>query len=117
MSDLLRFARDKQAEKTRILNDNFRTTFLGGRVVMSAAVAELPLDVKASAILATQRFSHFDGANDPYGEHDFGAFELADLTFFWKIDYYNVDMTGGSENPADPEETTRVLTLMLNTDY
>jgi hypothetical protein len=27
--------------------------------------------------------------NDPYGEHDFGSFELAGEKFFWKIDYYD----------------------------
>src|ERR1700694_1918314 len=45
--------------KIAVLNDNLRTTFAGGQVVMTAAVNELPLDVKARVIRAVQSFSKF----------------------------------------------------------
>jgi len=38
--------------RTRLLNDNFRSTFVGGQVVMTRGVADLPLDVRARFILA-----------------------------------------------------------------
>ena len=107
----------KPADRIRILNDNFRTMFIGGQIVMTQGVAELPLDVKARIILAVQSFANFDVENDPHGEHDFGSFELAGETYFFKVDYYSPDLTSGSEDPADPEKTTRVLTIMCADEY
>jgi Protein of unknown function (DUF3768) len=52
-----------------------------------------------------------------HDEHDFGSFELGNNKFFWKIEYYDKSMTYGSQDPADPELTTRVLTVMLAEDY
>ena len=101
----------------RLLNDNFRSTFIGGRVVLTSGVSELPIDVKAKALLLVKTFKDFTADNDPHGEHDFGSFEVAGDKFFWKIDYYDVDCQCGSENPSDPDKTTRVLTIMLAEEY
>jgi hypothetical protein len=62
-------------------------------------------------------FDRFDRDNDPHGEHDFGNFDIADQRFFFKVDYYNLEMDGGSEDPADPAKTTRVLTVMKAEEY
>jgi hypothetical protein len=105
------------SRRIRVLNDNLRVTFLGGRIVTTAAVSELPIGVKAQAFLKVQRFSDFNGDNDPHGEHDFGSFEVAGEKFFWKIDYYDERCEFGSEDPADPEKTTRVLTIMFADEY
>jgi hypothetical protein len=107
----------QKAQSVRVLNDNFRSTFIGGQVVMTHGVSELPIDVKAEALLMVRSFNDFTEGNDPYGEHDFGSFEIAGDTFYWKIDYYDVDCRYGSEDPADPEKTTRVLTIMLASEY
>jgi hypothetical protein len=40
------------------------------------------------------------------------AIELAGRTYLFKVDYYAPDMEGGSEDPADPTKTTRVLTII-----
>ena len=101
----------------RVLNDNFRTTFLGGRVVLTSGVSELPIDTKAKLLLMVKTFDAFTNNNDPYREHDFGHVELDGETFYWKIDYYDPDCRYGSEDPSDPEKTTRVLTIMFAGEY
>jgi Protein of unknown function (DUF3768) len=108
----------KTSTRIRVLNDNFRSTFIGGQVVMSAGVADLPLGMRAQVVLKVQNFADFNEDNDPYGEHDFGSFEVAGETFFWKIDCYDsLCCVFGSEDPADPEKTTRVLTIMFAGEY
>jgi hypothetical protein len=107
----------KECDKIRVLNDNFRTTFIGGQLYLTIGVAELPIDVKAQALLLVKTFKDFTGDNNPHGEHDFGSFEVAGEKFFWKIDYYDLDRRYGSEDPCDPEKTTRVLTIMLAEEY
>ena len=105
------------AQQIRELNDRFRTTMTGGRVMLTAGVDALPSDVKAMVIRKVATFTEFTPENDPYGEHDFGNFELAGQKFFWKIDYYDVAMEFGSEDATDPAKTTRVLTIMLTSEY
>ncbi|MGA8614664.1 MAG: DUF3768 domain-containing protein [Xanthobacteraceae bacterium] len=109
-------ARDAAA-RVRVLNDNFRATFMGGRMLMTAGVNALPVDTKARVLLAVQSFDTFTEDNDPHHEHDFGSFEIEGETYFFKIDYYALDMDGGSEDPADPEKTARVLTIMRADEY
>ena len=64
-----------------------------------------------------ERFNAFTADNDPNGERDFGAFTIEGKKVFWKIDYYAPDMAHGSEDPADPKQTVRVLTIMLAEEY
>ncbi|WP_338833875.1 DUF3768 domain-containing protein [Bradyrhizobium septentrionale] len=103
--------------RIRELNDTFRRTFRGGRVMMTSGVYELPDCVKAEALVQVASFSEFTADNDPHDEHDFGSFDLVGRKFFWKIDYYDKDQVNGSEDPSDPERTMRVLTLMLAGEY
>ena len=94
------------------LNDCFRR-HPGPDWMMTAAVqAKGPMFV-LSAVNAVRAFDTFTGDNDPYGEHDFGAFTLCGERLFWKIDYYTSDLRSGSPDPADPAVTRRVLTVML----
>jgi hypothetical protein len=93
------------------LNDAFRTTLdpaLGRVMVTCGAVPhqhELMQHVAA--------FDAFTPDNDPYGERDFGAFTHAGTKWVWKIDYYDLACEHGSEDPSDPAQTTRVLTITL----
>jgi hypothetical protein len=106
-----------KSDRIRVLNDTFRSTFVSGRVLMTQGVDALPSDIKALVLFAVQSFCNFSKENDPHGEHDFGNFEIEGETYFFKLDYYALDMDGGSEDPADPEKTARVLTIMRADEY
>ena len=103
--------------RIRELNDAFRKTFVGGRVMLTAGVNALPDADRAALLDKVRTFDEFTKDNDPHGEHDFGNFVVGSVTYFFKVDYYAPDMEGGSEDPADPEKTTRVLTIMRADEY
>lgn len=106
-----------RAERIRLLNDQFRSSFQGGKIVMTQGVIDHAGSEVPGLITEVRQFSSFDGENDPYGEHDFGGFEWADETVFWKIEYYDSDMLMGSPDPTDNAVTIRVLTIMLAREY
>lgn len=100
------------------LNDLLRTTFVTGRVVMTEGVRALPITVREEVLTKVRAFDDFSTGNDPYGERDFGAFDQEGAgRIFWKIDYFDPTMSAGSDNPADPKATARVLTIMLAEEY
>lgn len=99
------------------INDSFRRTLVGGRVVITSGVAALGEEAVRQLLREVAGFEAFDAGNDPYGEHDFGAIEQDGRRYFWKIDYYDRDFLHGSPDPADPTVTSRVLTIMLAEEY
>lgn len=99
------------------LNDNFRKTFTGGQVLLTAGIDSMSMDDKANILSMVRNFNDFTEDNDPYGVHDFGSFMYNDEKIFWKIDYYDLDYCFMSENPADPAATNRVMTIMQAEDW
>lgn len=100
------------------LNDLLRTTFATGRVMLTEGIRALPPPVLADVLARVRGVDDFTAENDPYGEHDFGAFDDDGAgRVFWKIDHYDPSMTLGSDDPADPDATMRVLTVMLAEEY
>ena len=102
-------------------HDFFRRAILtnptkGGKCVVTRAVNALPPDTQASIIEQVRTFSNFNEGNDPWGEHDFGAFEVAGVgKVNWKIDDYEDEtMQYGAENKL---KGYPVLTIMLAEDY
>jgi len=103
--------------KISLLNDSFRTTFVGGTVCVTAGLHLLGEDFVKAALAAVREASSFTEDNDPHGEHDFGALDIEDRKLFWKIDYFDPTMTIGADDPANNDSTRRVLTVMLAEEY
>ncbi|MFB7143370.1 DUF3768 domain-containing protein [Agrobacterium deltaense] len=106
-----------QTARIRELNDVFRTTWITGKVFITSGIKGLPDAIQSDIVEAVQKFNAFTPDNDPHGEHDFGAVTIEGHKVFWKIDYYDWTMQYGSEDPANPAVTKRVLTIMLAEGY
>lgn len=104
-------------EWIRALNDRFRKTFSGGRVVITDGIVALGPLAAINILQDVRGFSTFTDDNDPHGEHDFGAVEHNGNPVFWKIDYYDTAYEAGSPDPANPAVTGRLLTVMLAEEY
>ena len=101
----------------RSLNDQFRKTFIGGAVVITAGIAALDEATRQRIFAAVQQFDAFDEDNDPWHEHDFGAVEVDGQRVFFKLAYYDLTRAMHSEDAADPTKTERVMTIMLADEY
>jgi hypothetical protein len=106
----------ERTARIRELNDDFRVR-LNGDGVIALTVAVKNFHSANKALEAVRAFNDFTSANDPYGEHDFGAVEVRGERFFFKIDYYNLTLNSGSEDAADPTKTRRVMTIMRAGEY
>ena len=99
------------------LNDRLRKTGAGGQVLITGGILQLGLGFSQKVLEQVAGFDQFTPDNDPWGEHDCASLEVEGQKVIWKIDYYDHTMNFGSENPADPKVTTRVLTIMLASEY
>jgi hypothetical protein len=106
-----------RAERIAQLNDQLRKGGVGGRFMITRGVRALSDFEPAELVRALAAYDQFDALNDPHGERDFGAFDLWGAELLWKVDYYAPDLLLGSDDPADPDVTQRVLTVLLAEEY
>lgn len=104
---------DEIAARIAQLNDRCRTNVMNWRA--TRGIVSLPPALIRAIWIAVHDFKDFKKSNDPHGEHDFGSFTLAGNEIFWKIDYYNQQLSGWCD-PLSPE-CRRVLTVMLAEEY
>ena len=109
-------SKDK-VERILQFNDVFRSSFRGGKILLTASVAELPDMVKAAALHQVAQYNDFTEANDPNGTHDFLKFELSNRSFIFSIVAYDKNLEFESPDPTDPDKTILVGTLMQNSDW
>ena len=106
-----------RAEVIAGLNDQLRKTGVGGTIMITQSVRRLAgFDAEALAA-ALANYSGFDADNDPHGARNFGDLSLWGCDLLWKIDYYDLDLKFGSDDPADPGVTHRVLTVLLASEW
>ncbi len=110
-----------RAARIAELNDLARTAMgVAGRLFQTDGIHALPLEIQSSIRQQVELFNDFTPGNDPHGERDFGSLlnpGTGGQRIFWKIDYYDKACVYGSEDPSDPSQTTRVLTIMLASEY
>jgi hypothetical protein len=104
-------------DRIRTLNDQLRQHLTGGRAVMTPGIAALGSETVHRLVQTIAVFDDFCTANDPHGEHDFGAFNHEGVEVFFKIDYFDKDLQFHSPDPSDPAVTERVITVMLAEEY
>ncbi len=104
-------------QRIRDLNDAFRRSFSGGKILITPGVQGLATDIASRVLQAIQNFDGFCEDNDPYGTHEFGGVEVEGQKVWFKIDAYDQNLEYGSPDPSDPSVTTRVMTILLPEEY
>lgn len=106
-----------RAEAIARLNDQLRKTGTGGTIMITQGVRRITGFDPAVLAKALAEYSGFDADNDPHGERDFGDLTLWGWDLLWKVEYYDLALKFGSEDPADPATTRRVLTVLLASEW
>ena len=96
---------DKSVDIAR-LNDAFRQVMWTEKdhTFKTQGINSLAPEDQVAIFELVRTFNAFSEENDPYGEHDFGAFDYQEDRIFWKIDYYDPTFTSRSEDPSDENE-------------
>jgi len=103
---------DRRA-RIRNLNDKFRTTLDGGRVVVDERVNKLGPALVAKVLTAVRDFDQWDQGNDPLETHDFGMFDVDEHQLVFMITYLDMRTDARSTDLSNPNITTRVLTISM----
>jgi|SRR6478609_4597353 len=107
----MQFLIHEHAQKIAVLNDRFRQSFKGGRLIIGDKVRALSQSDQESLFRAIQIFNDFDGENDPYKEHDFGCVWLHNQRYYFQILCYDLQLVARSANPHKITHSRRVLIL------
>ena len=100
-------------EATALLNDRFRQGDRSlGEYKLSRQVLALPKHKQKQLFKELHEFSDFNYENDPHDERKQGTLILENVVYIWKIDYLDISMTMLSEDPSDPNQTTRILSII-----
>lgn len=86
-------------------------------MMITVGIQHLTKPSPAEVLRAVTAFDAFTTDNDPHGEHDCATLTVGGAMILWKIDYYDRDLRYHSPDEANPDVTSRVLTVMLAEEY
>lgn len=103
-------------QKNRTLNDHFRKTAKGGIVSISWGIhmlgrAEVDTIMKKLGGIEGDRSCGADS------EHDNGEITVSTRSIYWEINCYNKEFDDTSVDSTNPDQTTRLITLILGTEF
>ena len=120
-------ARDFPTEETAAIagqNDQLRLGLLAGipngmkaRVLVTPGISAKGPVFVSLCLRSISMFKDFSEDNDPWGDRGFAALTVEDTRIYFKIDLYDEACEYGSDDPANPDRTTRVLTILLPSEY
>jgi len=101
--------------KIRELNDRLRKfgDFTLGTILIAHGVQALEFHEQQALFQLVREFDEFNEGLDPHGEHQAGEVIYKGVRYWFWIDYLDANYEYGSENPADPKQCKRVMTIML----
>lgn len=109
-----------QQARIAALNDQFcRGNRSLGLYSLSPQVEALATDRQQALLEALGKTNCFIDSQAVHADqdHDFGLVSLDETDYFWEIDYYNQDLKAVSPDPADPDSTVRVLSVLRTDEY
>lgn len=106
------------SDRIRLLNRKYRLLVpYAPDLMLSSLVRKTLGDFLPELFIAIRDFDDFHEGNNPYGEEDFGSVTIRGHEIWWKIDYYDRFLGGGSPDPSDASLTRRVMTIFLPEEY
>lgn len=102
---------NKHLHTIRQLNNKFRSTFIGGKVIETISIRTLSSKPKLDIINRIKCYSDF--SKSPDDDYSYGSFIYDRYQIFFKIDYWDVSGRHFSDAPWDEMKTNRVMTIAL----
>lgn len=105
-----------QAKRIGEINDIFRQTLMGGKIVFTPKVRALsPNTIRL--LLGALRRGNSKRIHKLYHEKNTGAVVVQKMKFVWNIDYCDRDdESQKAEDPTDIRNTLRILTVMMESE-
>lgn len=100
--------------RVRVLNDELRQTWLGGRTNLSRSLLVRGHLWTRQLLEAIAKDGGIDEARHP--DHDFGSVTFEGQRYVWSIDYYTRDFRRRASDPTDEDECVRVFRVMPNAE-